>query len=413
MDNEKKDMDLKKLKIDKPSDLSYYSNAKSRRNLIRTVVIVAVLLLIYLLYKNGLFSSSKSVEIAAVSAIYPFQEKTVLNASGYVVAQRKAAVASKGTGRLVYLGVEEGSLVKKGDVIARIENGDMVATLRRAEANLKVANSNLNQTRAELNDAKVDYERKKILVSDGTISKSIFDTADARYKTAQASFAGAEFAINAAKAAVNEASVQVEYTYIRAPFDGTVLTKDADMGEVVAPFGSSVNAKAAVVTMADMDSLLVEADVSETNVGSVKVGQPCVITLDAYPESRFKGVVHMIVPTADRAKATILTKVKFIEFDKRIVPEMSARVAFLSENVSEDMLQKPKTAVNAGSVVSKEKGSVVFLIKGDRAVETPVKIGSKMNDMLEILQGLSPGNKVVMNPAKDFKSGTKIEISQK
>src|SRR3972149_3005100 len=131
MDNEKKGMDLKKLKIDKPSDLSYYSNAKSRRNLIRAVVIVAVLLFIYLLYKNDVFSSSKSVEIASVSTIYPFQGKTILNASGYVVAQRKAAVASKGTGRLEYLGVEEGSLVKKGKIIARLENADIAASVHR------------------------------------------------------------------------------------------------------------------------------------------------------------------------------------------------------------------------------------------------------------------------------------------
>ena len=125
----------------------------------------------------------------------------------------------------------------------------------------------------------------------------------------------------------------LDYTLIRAPFDGVILTKNADVGEVVAPFGSSINAKAAVVTMADLDSLIVEADVSEINLEKVKKGQPCEIQLDSLPGMRFAGQVHMIVPTADRSKATVLTKVKFLEKDERVLPEMSAKVAFLTRQI--------------------------------------------------------------------------------
>ena len=413
MSEDKEKTDLSKLKINRQADVSDYNGIIKRNNLIKIISAIILLIVIFILFKTGLFSSSHKVEIATVSSVYPYQGKTVLNASGYVVAQRKAAVASKGTGRLVYLAVEEGSQVKKGDIIGRLENEDVLATLSKAKENLMVASSNINQAKAELDDAKTDYERKKKLVSDGTISKSVFDTANARYKTALAALSSGEFTIKAAKAARKEAAVQVENTYIKAPFDGTVLTKNADVGEVVAPFGSSVNAKAAVITMADMDSLLVEADVSETNVNMVRLNQPCVITLDAYPETKYRGRVHMIVPTADRAKASILTKIKFLGFDKRILPEMSARVSFLSEEITDSMVKNPKIAVNSEAVFAVRDLKAVFLVKDNKAIQKTIKTGEQFGDQTEIVEGLSEGDKVVLKPKEGLKSGMKIEILEK
>ena len=413
MSEDKEKTDLSKLKINRQADVSDYNKIRKRKNLIKIISAIILLIVIFILFKTGLFSSSHKVEIATVSSVYPYQGKTVLNASGYVVAQRKAAVASKGTGRLVYLAVEEGSQVRKGDIIARLENDDVLATLSKAKENLMVATSNINQAKAELEDAKTDYERKKKLESDGTISKSVFDTANARYKTALAALSSGEFTIKAAKAAREEAAVQVENTYIKAPFDGTVLTKDADVGEVVAPFGSSVNAKAAVITMADMDSLLVEADVSETNVNMVRLNQPCVITLDAYPETKYRGMVHMIVPTADRAKASILTKIKFLDFDKRILPEMSARVSFLSEEITDSMVKNPKIAVNSEAVFAVRDLKAVFLVKDNKAIQKTIKTGEQFGDQTEIVEGLSEGDRVVLKPKEDLKSGMKIEILEK
>ncbi|OGL54974.1 MAG: hypothetical protein A3C43_02695 [Candidatus Schekmanbacteria bacterium RIFCSPHIGHO2_02_FULL_38_11] len=413
MSDEKEKTDLSMLKINRRDDSYSYNEKKKRSNLIKIIVPILLLIVIFIIFKTGIFSSSRKVEISTVSSFYPYQAKTVLNASGYVVAQRQAAVASKGTGRLVYLAVEEGSQVKKGDIIARLENDDMSASLARAKENFMVSSSNINQAKAELEDARADYERKKKLVSDGTISKSIFDAAQARYKTASSVLVSAEFSVKAAKAAKDEASVQFENTFIKAPFDGTVLTKNADVGEVVAPFGSYVNAKAAVITMADMNSLLVEADVSETNVKMIRVNQPCVISLDAYPEIKYRAMVHMIVPTADRAKASILTKIKFLDFDKRILPEMSAKVSFLSDEVTDNMVKTPKLAVNSEAVFSIANGKAVFILKKNKAVQKTIKTGEQFGDQTEILEGLSEGDKVVLKPKEGLKSGMKIEILEK
>src|SRR5208337_4539776 len=198
----------------------------------------------------------------------------------------------------------------------------------------------------------------------------------------------------------------------RAPFDAVVLTKDADVGDIVTPIGAAANAKAAVVTIADMGSLQVEVDVSESNLKEVKVGQPAVIQLDALPDSRFRGEVSTVVPTADRSKGTVMVKVRFIDKDKRILPEMSAKAAFLSRPVGRDE-QTPFTALSPSAVISHSNQKVVFLIKGDRAVETPVALGAKRGDMIEVTGGVQAGDKIVANPRAGLKNGSKIKVAEK
>ena len=227
--------------------------------------------------------------MTVVSKVYPAQAYTVLNASGYVVAQRKAAVSSKSTGRLEYLGVEEGSRVKKGQVLASLENKDLIAARNQAMARVKEAQAGLVSAQAELHDAELQYQRTKTLVRQDLISRQDYDIAEARYKKAQAGVASAQAAIRTAQAGQAEAQAALEYSYIRSPFDGVVTTKYADVGEVVAPFGAAANARAAVVTLADMDSLMVEADVAESNLDKVYQGQPAEISLDAIPDRRFPG----------------------------------------------------------------------------------------------------------------------------
>ncbi len=294
------------------------------------------------------------VQVAPVIKIYPSQAVTLLNASGYVVAQRKASVSSKSTGRLSYLGVEEGSRVKKGEIIARLENEDLAAVRDRASANLTAAKATFGQVEAELTDARLNYQRLKQLLAQNLISRQDYDASEARYQKAVAGLANAQANIRSAAAALNEAQTAVEYSLIRAPFDGVVLTKNAEVGEVVAPFGAAVNARAAVATMADMGSLMVEADVAESNINQVKLGQPCEILLDALPGVRFPGKVHMIVPTADRSKATIMVKVAFDSLDPRILPEMSAKVAFLSRSLRRDE-EQPRLVVNPKALLAKER----------------------------------------------------------
>ncbi|KAF0215994.1 MAG: RND family efflux transporter MFP [Geobacteraceae bacterium] len=400
--------DLSRLKIDKSAALR---PARRGRKAFWAAAGVLVVLLVFLAAK-GIFTPAVVVEIATISQVYPSQTFTMLNASGYVVAQRKAAVAAKTTGRLEWLGVEEGNRVKEGEVIARLENMDAAASRDQAKAQLNNAVSAVEQAKAELNDATLAYNRQKELVAQGVVAQADVDVAFARFKKANAAVAGAEAAVIAARAALKGAEVALDYSFIRAPFDAVVLTKNADVGDIVTPIGAAANAKAAVVTIADMGSLLVEADVSEANLEKTRVGQPCEIQLDAFPDSRFRGAVHMIVPTADRSKATVLIKVRFLEKDSRILPEMSAKVAFLQRAVKPEE-RNPRIAVNPAALISHDGKKGVYLIKGDHAAEIPVTTGAQIGDMIEIVSGVKAGDKVALKPLDKLKNGARIKTAEK
>jgi RND family efflux transporter MFP subunit len=400
--------DLSKLKIEKTGPAP--SPMRRKKPVLAIIVVILVIVIAILLLRRILLPA---VEVSAATAgeVYPSQTLTVLNASGYVEAQRKAAVASKVTGRLVSISVEEGDVVKAGDVIARLENEDAAAARRQASANLEAAAAQIDTAKAELYDAKTNLDRQKELLAKDYISRVEYDAADARYKKALASVASAEAAVRANAAALRGAEVTLGYTTIRAPFDAVVLTKDADIGDIVTPIGAAAEAKAAVVTIADMDSLLVEADVSESNLAVVKKGQPCEIQLDAFPDSRFRGEVHMIVPTADRTKASVMVKVKFLEKDYRVLPEMSAKVAFLERPLNPEEL-KPRLAVNSSAIVIRNNQKIVFIIQDDTAVETPVTTGRQIGDMIEILSGLKKGDRIIINPSGRIRNKSRIKVSE-
>jgi RND family efflux transporter MFP subunit len=401
--------DLSRLKIDKTAK-TVKTNLRKRPMLI--IGGAGLVLLAAVLYWMGVFTPAQSVEVATVSQTYPSQSFTLLNASGYVVAQRKAAVASKITSRIMELSVEEGSRVKKGDIIARLEGEDTRAARDQAQANLSVSRYSLAQARAELEDAKASFNREKELLAQEYTTKASFDSAEARYKKAIAGVSGAESAVKASEAALEGTKVSVEYTLLRAPFDAVVLTKNADVGDIVTPLGAAANAKAAVVTIADMNSLQVEADVSESNLEQVKKGQPCEIQLDALPEKRFRGEVHMVIPTADRTKATVMVKVGFIDKDPRVLPEMSAKVAFLSKAVSPEE-EKSRTTINPAAVVSRNNKSVAFVIKGGQVEEQEITTGEKLGDLLVVTGGVKAGDRVVLNPPKGLKTGSRVKQAEK
>ena len=347
-------------------------------------------------FLRGALASAVEVDTATATLTSPSQGHSVLTANGYVVAQRKAAVASKGTGRLVFLGVEEGDRVKQGEIIARLDDQDMVAALAKARADLQVARADSFGTRNTL-------ERTKALFAAKLASQADLDAAEAAFMRVRAN-------IVSAHAAVDQADVALEYTRVRAPFDGTVLTKDADVGEVVAPFASSANSRGAVVSMADMKSLQVEADVSESNITRVSVGQPCEITLDAYPETRYRGTVHKIVPTADRAKATVLTKVAFRELDERVLPDMSAKVAFLGEELSDSAAAAPaKLTVPSTAITERNGRQVVFTIRDGVASEIPVGTGERLGTQTVVTQGVALGETVVNRPPASLAAGAKVK----
>lgn len=393
------DADLSSLRIDRSSQgaSSQRKSRKPKRVILWAVLIVFVLGSIFAL-KQWL-TPAVEVQLATASLTSPSQANAVLTASGYVVARRKAAVASKGTGRLVFLGVEEGDKVKKGQVIARLEDDDVIASRDRARENFRLAE-------ADLYEAKKNLERMRTLVKQEMIAQSEYDLAEARYKRVVA-------IIEAARFAVKEAEVAVDNTRIIAPFDGTVLKKNADVGEIVAPLAGAASSKAAVVTIADMSSLEVDADVSEANITRVASEQNCEITLDAYPQHRYPGYVSNIVPTADRAKATVMVKIKFKEYDQRVLPEMGAKITFLAPGSSaEGANVKPLLTVPAAAVASRDGRQIVYQIQEDRAVEVPVTTGRKVGSLIEVTGGLKEGDKVISKADGQITAGAKVALKK-
>ncbi len=354
---------------------------------------------------------TQQVENGVVASAYPSQSITVLNATGRVSAQRKAAVSTKATGRLEFLGVQEGSVVKAGDILARIENRDVSATQDQAQASLRAAKANMEQGMAELRDAESNLRRSEDLASKNFISSATLDTAKARHDKARAAVASLNGAIGVAEANLRATNVAVEQTLIRAPFDGVVLTKNANVGDIITPFSSAADSKGAVVNMADMSTLEVEADVSEISLSKISVAQPVEIQLDAFPDLRLLGRVSRIVPTVDRSKATVLVKVEFVEKDKRVLPDMSAKVSFLSREMKPEE-RKPVIAAQAATIAKRDGRDVMFVIDNNVVRQTPVTTGSKIGDLVQV-SGVKPGDKVVLNPTEKIKDGATVAIIKK
>ncbi len=398
---------IEKLKIEKGAT----ALAPTKNNRFRLIIAAATVLFFVLLLVVFIQGRATNVEVVSVSQVYPSRGFTLLNASGYVVARRKAAVAAKTTGRLEWLGVEEGSRVKAGEIVARLENSDLAASLEHARSAVQVAVSAVEQARAERADATGAFERQKELLKQGIVAKADYDAAEARYRRAVAAVKGSDASLLAAEATRRGAEIALDYSFIKAPFNGVVLTKNADIGDIITPLGAASNAKAAVVTIADLDSLEVEADVAESNLAQVKTGQPCEVVLDALPGVRFRAVVHTIVPTADRSKASVMVKVRFIDQDQRVLPEMSAKVAFLSRQVTQAE-QQPRIAVNTAAVVGQGKDARVYRVVDGRIQIVPVSIGVTLGDSVEV-GGIKQGEKLVLKPSGKLKQGSRVTVQER
>lgn len=382
---------------------------RRRRRWVRYAIIAVILLVV--IGVGARLAGPQPVETTTVSAAYPSQNYTMLNATGYVVPQRKAAVASKAQGRLEWLGVLEGSRVKKDEIIARVESRDVEASAAQARAQVQVAEANLQLQQAELRDAEVNLKRSEMLLEPKAISKQQYDADLARYNKARASVSNAQASITSAKANARAAEVSVEQTVIRAPFDGVVLIKHANVGDNITPFSAAADTKGAIVTIADMDTLEVEADVAESNIAKITVEQPCEILLDALPNLRMAGRVSRIVPTVDRSKATVLVKVRFVDRDQRVLPDMSAKIAFLSKPVPPED-NKAQTAVQPSAVVERDGKPVVFVVADGKATQVPVTRGAKIGELVAV-QGVKPGDVVVLAPADKLSDGAKVTVTKK
>ncbi|WP_290731523.1 efflux RND transporter periplasmic adaptor subunit [Aquabacterium sp.] len=358
----------------------------------------------------------RATEVGMTSVVLstPSQQYVQLTASGYVVAQRRSAVASKASGRLIELNVREGSKVKRGDLLARLDGSDIQAAILGAEAAVLQAEANHKQLWVQLINARAETTRARSLEGQGFISPQMVDTTVSKNKAAFAAAAAGQAALEQARAQLKAQKVALDYTEIRAPFDGVVLVKNANVGDIITPMSSAAGAQGAVVTMADMTTLEVEADVSESSLSKAQVGQPVEIVLDALPGVRFKGRVSGIVPTVDRAKATVMTKIRFEQLDPRVLPEMSAKVSFLSQDISAAD-QQTVLAVPPRAIVTDQGKSHVFRIASvngkDVVQEVAVTLGRQLGDLREIRGELKSGDKLVDTPPAGLNDGARIRVT--
>jgi RND family efflux transporter MFP subunit len=337
----------------------------------------------------------------------------VLTANGYVVARRRASVSTEVAGRLSALYVAEGSRVREGQVLGVLRNDEQRASVQSAQAALATARAARAEAEASAYEAAVARKRFEALLAKGLVSQSDFDEADARAKVAAARVESAGASVENARARLSAAEVEYARTFIRAPFSGAVLRKEAEVGEIVSPIPSSGGlTRGAIVTMADLTTLEVDVDVNEGYVGRTHEGMRTEIALDAYPADRYPGRVRQIVPTADRQKATVLVKVTFDSLDARVLPEMGAKVTFLADAAAPPAGGTPvaTAAVTIPRTAVADRGgrAVVFVAEDGRAALRSVGPRPYGQDRVVVSGGLAPGELVVVDPPGTLANGSRI-----
>ena len=407
--------DLSKLRINRDAPPPSLSRAV-RRNVILGVVALILVIGAFLGWRRGSVITVETVVAkplaAGGSADNPGSSSVTAN--GYVVARTRASVSAKLPGRIAELRVSEGSALKKDEIIATLENADYQAQLAQAHAAEATARADLMEARASLATASRDAKRlRDIRTQDSkAVAEQDFDAAQGRESEAQARVQAAEARIGSARAAAGFARANLENTVIRAPFSGTVLRKEAEVGEVVAPSVGGGLTRGAVVTMADLTTLEVEVDVNEAYIARVTGGQPAKITLDAYPDTSFRGRVRQVVPTADRQRATVQVKVAIVDRDPRILPEMGARVDFLdTTHVASGAAPSgpPRFRVPAAAVRELNGQSVVWLVRSGRLESRQVEAGPVSGGFREIRSGLSGGELLLTGGVDEPKAGMRVK----
>ena len=340
------------------------------------------------------------VETATVQRLTAEQASAVLNATGYTYARVRAAVGAKITGRITALHVDEGDLVAAGDLIAVLDSADLEAAVRRAEAGLL-------ESRARLADAVREENRQRRIVEAGVGPAADLDAAITTLQVARAQ-------VGTARASVDSVRAQLAYTVIRSPVDGVVIERTVEVGEMVAPGGfTSQQSTGALVRIADPTSLEVEADINESYIARIELGQPASIRVDAVPDHEYSGSLRQIVPTADRQRAVVQVKVTIDDRDDRLVPDMSCTVTFLQEGTDQAALEAaPKILIPAAAVVTEGGRSHAWVVREGALVRSSIELGPEQDNDFEVLSGLRGGETVVRQPSADLVDGMRVrEVS--
>lgn len=338
------------------------------------------------------------VETARVQVLTPTQASTVLTATGYTYARARAAVGAKIIGRVVDLPVDEGDTIAAGDIIAVLDSEDLQASVRLAEASL-------NEARARLADAEREFARQADLVEDRLTSQALYDTALTQREVALAQ-------VGTAEARLNSAQATLDYTVVRAPIDGVIIERNIEMGEMVAPGGfTSQQSTGSIVRIADPASLEVEADINESYIARLQLGQRASIRVDAVPGFEYSGRLRQIVPTADRQRAVVQVKVSIDNIDERLVPDMSCTVTFLEEGIDEtELIQPPKLLVPEQAIQYAGGAAFLFQVDDGRLRRVRVALGEASDGRVEVLEGVQGGETIVSRDVSSLEDGQRVRV---
>ncbi|MCU1383176.1 MAG: macA 1 [Acidobacteria bacterium] len=334
----------------------------------------------------------------------------VLNGSGYVTARRRATVSSKITGKVIEVFVEEGHAVREGQVLARLDPTQPNAALAYAEAQLAAARKATAEDAARLHEAEVTLGRQRQLFGDGIIGRAEVDAAEANVEAIRARIAFTTEQMAVADAQVQQRRADVTDTVVRAPFSGIAVSKDAQPGEMISPVSAGGGfTRTGICTIVDMASLEIEVDVNEGYINRVRDGQPVEAILDAYPDWRIPSHVIAVVPTADRQKATVKVRIGFDKLDPRILPDMGVKVSFLSEATVGPVRTAAPHVVMPKSAARIDAGrTIVFVIRGGQVERRAVTLGTEDAGQVEVLSGLTDGDRVVTDGPATLKDGDRI-----
>jgi len=338
----------------------------------------------------------------------------VLNASGYVVARRRATVSSKVTGKVLDVLLEEGQPVREGQILAHLDDTQPRATLALAEAQLASARKAAAEDQARLQQAEVTLQRRAALVKENVVGKAELDEAQSEVDSLKARIAYTQQQIGVAEQQVNLQKTMLADMVVRAPFSGVAISKDAQPGEMISPVSAGGGfTRTGIGTIVDMSSLEVEVDVNETYINRVSNKMKVESVLDAYPDWRIPSHVITTIPSADRQKATVKVRIGFDQLDPRILPDMGVKVSFLRDAPAPGQAAVvPRALVPKTAVRTADGRSVVFVLKEDRVERRAISVGLENGDQVEVISGVSAGERVVVEAPQTLKDGDKVKVQQ-
>src|ERR1700736_4166565 len=382
----------------------------------RFVIIVLVILPLAAIAAAAyaLRSQKPVVQVMTATKAEAGGRQSLLNASGYVTPRRRATIAAKITGRVTGVFFDEGTHVRQGQLLATLDDSDVKRALESAKADRDSSQAAIADFQVQLKNAKIQLGRAEQLQKAGVQTQENLDNASMAADSLTAKIALAKQQVAGGDARIREAQQAVDKTLIRAPFDGIVVSKDAQVGEMVSPISAGGGfTRTGIATIVDMNSNEIEVDVNESYIARVKDGQPVTAILDAYPDWEIPSRVRTVIPSADRQKATVKVRVSFVKLDPRILPDMGVKVTFLGDQPKQNANAAPAAALAPSVALHDENGSkIVFLFRNDHLERRAVSIGAVHGSDTEIIAGLMSGDMVVVKGPDNLHDGQAVEIKK-